>query len=102
MNTASTPAFVIVKWEDAWADAVTAVTLKDVGETHKSECIETAGWLLKDDATGISLANEVCADKSYRGRTFIPKAMIVSVTHHTLAKPRKKKPQATEATEGAQ
>ena len=85
-----TPPFVIIEWDDAWADATTAVTLKDVGDSHRPEVIKTTGWLLKEDEAGVSLANEVCGDGSYRGRTFILKAMIRSVIRVNLAPIRKK------------
>lgn len=86
------PDFVIVTWLDAWVDGTGAVTLKDVKETHKPELIQTAGWLLLNDEEGISIANELCSDGSYRGRTFILKGMIKSVTPFNLVKIRKQKP----------
>lgn len=83
--------FIEVVWRDAWADAVTAVTLKDVHESHKPELITTFGWLLFEDEDGISLANEVCADGSYRGRSYIPKVLITKRTVLKLTKPKKPK-----------
>jgi hypothetical protein len=82
------PRFTIVRWHDAWADSVGAVTISDALLTHKPETIRTVGWLLVDDPMGVSLANEVCGDGSYRGRTFVPRAMIVSVTVYELRAPR--------------
>lgn len=90
------PVLVTVKWDDAWGDAHESVSPSDVGEKHKPTLMETVGWLLKDDDSGVSLFNERCLDQgdgSYRGRTFIPKAMIVSITPVVkLRKPRKKAP----------
>ena len=83
---------VLVEWDDAWADATAAVTERDVGDSHKAEVIRTLGWLLKEDDKGVSVAAEYCADGSYRGRSFIPRGMIRSMTHYRLVKPRKPKP----------
>lgn len=79
---------VVVVWNDAWASE-TAVTQTEL--VHKPEKIVTIGWLLRDDEVGVQLANEHY-DETYRGRTFIPRGMVQSVTHYQLAKPRQKKP----------
>src|SRR3990167_1320524 len=93
-----TPVFILCQWADAWCDPTAAVTLKDVIETHKPEIIETAGWLLVNDDVGVSLANERCADGSYRGRTFVLKAMVRKITYCDLAKPRPKRAKKTTTT----
>ncbi len=90
MNDTKLP-LVLVEWDDAWADATTAVTEKDVGDSHRAEVIRTLGWLLRDDEIGISVAAEYCADGSYRGRSFIPRGMVRSMTFYKLTKPRKPK-----------
>lgn len=82
-------ALVLVEWNDAWCKAEEPVTLSDVGATHQPTVIHTLGWVLLSDDTGISLANEYYLD-TYRGRTFIPASLIVSVTPFTLTKPRQK------------
>lgn len=84
---------VIVEWGDAWTNEL-GVTVEDVGASHKEMTVHTLGWLLKDDPKGVSLANEYFDDQ-YRGRTFIPRAMVRGVTPYRLAKPavkREKKP----------
>lgn len=72
---------VKVLWLDAWIDTEAFVTLDAVHAKHKPMPIETIGWLLVDDEKGVSVANERCLEDegSYRGRTFIPRAMIVKV-----------------------
>lgn len=81
---------VMVSWNDAWIRAEEPVTLPDVAATHKPMLIHTLGYLLREDEHGVSLANEYYDEEgTYRGRTFIPRAMILSVEHHTLTKPRK-------------
>jgi hypothetical protein len=79
---------VVVEWDDAW-QTETPATLRDF--VHKPERITTIGWLMKDDEVGVQLANEFY-DDTYRGRTFIPRAMVVKVTPYALTKPRAKRP----------
>jgi hypothetical protein len=78
---------VLVIWNDAWSSE-TPVTLDHF--VHEPETVTTIGWLLRDDDTGVQLANEFY-DDTYRGRTFIPRAMIQSVTPYALTKPRQRK-----------
>jgi hypothetical protein len=80
---------VLVEWDDAWINEV-SVTLEDVGASHKPTTVHTLGWLLREDDVGVSLANEHY-DATYRGRTFIPRAMVREVTRFTLTKPRPRK-----------
>jgi hypothetical protein len=88
---------VVVEWDDAWIDGNEPVALNEVGIEHKPLVICTMGRLLKDDETGVSLANEYYKDKDiYRGRTFIPRAMVRSVTRYKLSKPRPKKDRAVQ------
>lgn len=84
---------VIVQWDDAWTNEM-GVTVEDVRSSHKPMPVQTIGWLLLDDEVGVSLANEHFDDGSYRGRTFILRSMVRAMTHHTLVKPRQKKPKA--------
>ena len=84
------PAFVACLWKDAWADSAQEVTVKDVMDAHKPAIMETRGWLVYTNDEGISLFYEQCvADESYRGRTFIPATMIISITELKISKPRK-------------
>lgn len=90
-----TQQFVVVLWLDAWIDATEPVTLVDVEAKHKPLLVKTFGWLLKENEVGITLASERYMDSSehdvFRAATFIPKAMIQSVTPVSLAKKRKPK-----------
>lgn len=83
--------FVEVEWEDAWGNATEAVFPQDAHEQHKPEVIKTYGWLLVDNEKGVSVFSEKCDDGSYRGRSFITRAMIKSVIPLKLSKPRKSK-----------
>lgn len=78
----------IVRWDDAWTSEE-PVSASMAANLHKPEAVTTIGWILIDDTTGVTLANEHY-DDTFRGRTFIPRAMIVSVTPYTLSKPRKR------------
>jgi hypothetical protein len=89
------PRFVICKWLDAWCDGVDDTTFDKVHEKHKPMEMETRGWVLLDDEVGVSLFYERQGDlSSYRGRTFIPRGMIISVTDFPpKRKARAKKPE---------
>jgi hypothetical protein len=72
--------FVTVVWEDAWAEGVDDTTIELAHQRHKPLEMETRGWLLVDDDVGVSLFYERCLEPlTYRGRTFIPRAMIRKV-----------------------
>jgi len=92
------PKFVSVVWDDAWADTHESVSQEDAHMKHKATLMETRGWLLVDNDVGVSVFNERCLDEgdgSFRGRTFVPRAMIRTVT--IISSPRKprKKPDPT-------
>lgn len=94
----SSPAFVSCIWADVWADAVESVTLKDAADKHRPMMMETYGWLLYEDSEGISIAAERCLDKgdeSYRGRSFILKVLIKTITPVQLTKPRQRRAKKT-------
>jgi hypothetical protein len=83
---------VVVVWLDAWKSATTDISVRNVDEHHKAAVMQTMGWLLKEDATGVTIANERCNDEGedeYRGVTFIPGGMIKSVNRFNLSTPRK-------------
>lgn len=90
----SEPRFAIVRWLDAWADGVDDTPLDKVHEKHKPLEMETRGWIGLDNEIGVSLFYERTGDaSSYRGRTFIPRGMIISVEDF----PPKRKPRAKRA-----
>jgi hypothetical protein len=78
----------VVVWNDAWVRAENPIDLEDARAAHKPEPVTTVGWVLLDNEVGIQLANEYY-EQTYRGRTFIPRAMVLSCTYHKLVKPRK-------------
>jgi hypothetical protein len=86
--------FVLVQWEDPNSSSVEVITDENIADFHAPEVMETAGWLLRDDEKGVSVANEIYYEKGkprWRGHTFIVRALIRKVTQVSLAKARKKK-----------
>lgn len=84
---------VLIVWDDAWADQENFSTAHGIASTHGPMPVETLGWVIQDDAVGISVVNERSTQDGhavFRGRTFVPRAMIKSVTPFNLTKPRKK------------
>lgn len=83
---------VIVVWLDAW---VSEEGCSDdmAASLHKPEEVTTIGWVLVDNAAGLQISNEFYGT-TYRGRTFIPRAMVKSVTPYKLSKPSKPRKKA--------
>jgi hypothetical protein len=94
---------VCVTWKDAHGTMGTALSLHEI--PHSSIEIKSYGLLLRQDEEGVSIASEICADGTYRGYTFVPKGMLVSV--EPVVKPKQaRKPklsqlQSPSATEPA-
>lgn len=88
--------FVIVVWDDADSTGVEVITDENIDSYHKPAVMKTAGWLLKDDDRGVSIANEVYQEdgkERWRGHTFVPRSLVRSVTPVGFSrkrKPRKK------------
>jgi hypothetical protein len=85
--------FVLVLWMDPNSTGqTTVVTRENLDALHALAPIITAGWVLKQDAKGISVACEWLDDDDYRGMTFIPTAAITEVRPVKLpTKQRKQK-----------
>ena len=80
---------VKVTWNDAHASVATLYEVHEI--PHQATVVQTYGLLLRQDDSGVSLANELCSGETYRGVTFIPAGMIVKVEELKLTKPRKPK-----------
>jgi hypothetical protein len=80
---------VKVVWEDAWGDKTDEINVEDVAASHTAKKVVTVGWLLLDDASGVSVANEDCGRGWFRGRTFIPRGMNPKV--EDIMKPKKRR-----------
>lgn len=89
-----------MQWVDANTGNDDAVTDDTIDNYHKPTIVNTLGWIMKDDEAGITLVNEYY-DQTFRGRTFIPRICVVTVTDFKLTKPpkdRAKKAPATNTT----
>lgn len=84
--------FALITWRDAHSDhnqwAVEAVP-------HIPLMITSAGWIIREDEAGITLASEQVMDNgsiTYRGRTFILAETVVTVQRLSLGTRRKRAP----------
>lgn len=92
---------VIVQWLDAWQDQENFTTAHGIKATHEPLPVQTIGWLIHEDEIGVSVANEQSTEDGhdvFRGRTFVPRLMIKSVTPFNLTKTRVKKVKDAEVT----
>lgn len=78
---------VCITWLDAHGSAVGTYSIDEI--PHAAVIVKSYGLLLKQDSVGVSIASEQCDEDTWRGFTFIPAGMIVSV--ELVTKPRKKK-----------
>lgn len=81
--------FALLRWDDANASSTEMVTVHNLAKVHRPVSILTAGWVLQDDAEGITIACEYCGDGEYRGHTFVPRSLVRSI--ESLVKPRAKR-----------
>ena len=68
---------VKILWEDAWSDPG-YFSLKQIAE-EEPYLIETVGWVIRNDKTGISTAREKFADGRFRTIQHIGRPMIRKV-----------------------
>lgn len=91
---------VAVLWNDAWCERAEA-SLEDQIKAHKPYPFLTVGYLIKSDAEGVSMAQEVGGDAAFRYRTFIPRGMILDewiIKGEVFPRlPRQKKPVTVES-----
>ena len=91
-------------WTDAWADVDGFASEHGISITHKPMIIKTIGWLIQDDDVGVSIANEcntTTDGHTFRGRTFVPRKMVQSMTLYNLTKTRKSRKPKKELKEPA-
>lgn len=96
-NSSHGKALVVVHWLDAHGSSTQAYTEENL--QHKAFPMDSYGLLLRSDEEGVSIATETYFDdidqiQTYRGHTFIPRGMVVSVEVLKAAKKSKVKPQA--------
>ncbi len=96
MPNISDKPFVAVVWNDAKGAAVGELTEEEVlRDWHQPQQITTYGLLIRQDDIGVTIAAEITGTDpiTYRGLSFIPAAIVVSVAD-VKAKRRKKVPKS--------
>jgi hypothetical protein len=83
---------VCVTWTDAHGNAFSVYESHEI--PHCAAAVRTYGVLLREDDTGVSIANEVFEAGSFRGVTFIPRGMIKEVADVHATRKRKVKSEA--------
>jgi hypothetical protein len=81
--------FWTVLWHDAHGSGVGEVELAEI--PHEPTWIITNGYLLREDAIGITIAGEYTENNTYRSRTFIPRAAAVWAGPREAWKRRRKR-----------
>jgi hypothetical protein len=72
--------FGTVVWHDAHA-SLDEFSEDEIKKNHKPSLIETRGWILVSDDTGVTYASEwLDESQTWRGVGFIPRGMVVSET----------------------
>lgn len=85
---------VVVTWDDAWQDQENFASVHGIRATHAPMKVETLGYLIQDDDVGISVANEHSVQDGsdvFRGRTFVPRAMVRKMVPYGLTRTRTKR-----------
>ena len=78
---------VIVTWDDAHGSATKDVTEREL--PHAPTRMQSIGWLLRDDETGVSIGTEVFYEDGvayFRGHTFVPRGMVQTCVVKTRAR----------------
>lgn len=79
---------VSVSWGDAFGDAMQQTWTVEEIASHAPLVVQTVGWLYKEDEIGVTLFTDfIDGDApSFRGKTFIPRGMIISIDILTARK----------------
>jgi hypothetical protein len=76
----------------SWNDAHFNTDEVDAGDTvHRPWVYVTVGALVKSDDTGVTVAQDVGEDGKFRGRTFVPRAMVIQEWEVGALKPKAKR-----------
>jgi len=93
------PPLVILEWLDAHSPGSTEVVgPENLNDLHTPLLVSTTGWLLRDDSIGVTIACEHVGGKEYRGVTFVPRGMVMTVTPVNKPRARKKSIKAIDPT----
>lgn len=77
---------VAVDWKDAHGSATATYAVHEI--PHAAVLITTIGFLLRQDAEGVSIAGEYTGQDEFRGVTFVPAEMIVAIRSITRTRKR--------------
>ncbi len=81
---------VSVEWLDAHGSGLSAFAEHEI--PHAGIKITTYGLLIREDAIGVTVAGEYCADGTYRGCTFVPAGMLLGPVKPVIpVRPKRKK-----------
>lgn len=87
----------------SWKDAHFNTDEVDAGDTtHRPWIYVTAGILVKSDALGVTVAQDVGEDGKFRGRTFVPREMVIDEWDLGPVKPKVKRKKRAPKTEQPQ
>jgi hypothetical protein len=78
---------VAVTWDDAQSSSGEVIDDVTIAANHQPKVVVTLGWLMRDDAAGVSVCSEHVSGIGYRGHTFVPRSLVRSV--RVLRKARK-------------
>jgi hypothetical protein len=92
------PPRVEVLWDDAHFDP-DELNADDARKKHRPWKYSTIGYLVISDAAGVSLAQDVGEDGATRGRTFIPRVLVVEEVVLKVTVPRRRGRRAQTAAE---
>jgi hypothetical protein len=81
-----TKPFVAVRWADAHSSSFTEYAEHEL--PHRAVHYTSYGFLLRQDADGVSLVTEHSDEATYRGTSFIPAAMVLDLVLLTLTRKR--------------
>lgn len=81
---------VKVTWLDAHGSAANVAYAIEEIPHAPVECV-SHGLLLRQDEVGVSIASEVCDKDTFRGYSFVPASMLVSVEPVVKVRQRRKK-----------
>lgn len=86
--------FGLVRWMDAHSPAATdAYSATDIDSLHRPYPIITMGWILRDDADGVTIGGEWVGGQEFRNLTIVQRVLVVETVRLKLPRPpRAKRP----------
>jgi len=78
---------VAVTWLDAHGGSPEIFSETEI--PHEPAVVTTYGLLLREDPQGVSIANEEFEGGLYRGHTFVPSALVVTIRHIRYSQTRR-------------